>query len=74
MTEPTYRCGFLIEHSASFIIGRPGAYRVSKDGQSNIIGEAFFNDVSVGSDEEFEEFMTAALRLDFPHPFAMEAP
>lgn len=70
--EFTYRCGFQIEHSLNLLPDRPGAYRVYKGGQSNIIGEKFFDEINSDSDHAFVEFMTAALRPDFPHPFAME--
>ncbi len=66
------RCGYLIQHSDSLSTDRPGAYRVSKDGQSNIIGAEFFEDLDADSDEAFAEFMGAALRGDFPHPFMVE--
>jgi hypothetical protein len=69
MAEPTERCGFLIQHSDSVFTDRPGACRVSKDGLSNIIGETFFAEIDAASDEAFEEFMSAAVRPDFPHPF-----
>ena len=69
MTEPFERCGFLIEHSISVFLGAPSAYRVSRDGAANIVGEDFFDDINGGTDAAFEEFMTAALRSDFPHPF-----
>lgn len=69
MSEPTYRCGFRVEHSTSMFRGEPGAYRVSKDGAANIIGEDFFDDINGGTDAAFEEFMTIALRPDFPHPY-----
>jgi len=72
MAERTYRCGFLIERSASVLADRPGVYRVSKDGQSNIIGGRFFDEINADSDEAFEEFMAAAVRLDFPHPFMVD--
>lgn len=66
------RCGFLIQHSDHVLTDRSGAYRVSKDGQSNIIGAAFFADIDSASDEAFEEFMTTALKADFPHPFLVD--
>lgn len=72
MTEPTSRRGFLIERSANVVAGQPGAYRVSKDGQSNIIAARLFDEINADSDEAFEEFMTAALRPDFPHPFMVD--
>lgn len=49
--------------------GKLGAYRVSKGGAANIIGEGFFDDINGDTDAAFEEFMTTALRPDFPHPF-----
>lgn len=72
MTAPTTRCGFLVQHGLSVFTDLPGAYRVSRDGESNIIGEAFFDDINAAGDEAFVEFMTAALRPDFPHPFMFD--
>lgn len=66
------RCGYLIEYSAHAIHGQPGAYRVSKDGQSNIFGEEFAKSLISANNATFEQFMTMALKPDFPHPFAME--
>lgn len=70
--KPVYRCGFQIEPSLNLLPDCPGAYRVSRGGQSNIIGAKFFDEINGDSDHAFTEFMTAALRPDFPHPFAME--
>lgn len=73
MTEPlAYRCGFLIERSADTLPGRPRVYRVSRNGQSNIISEGFFDTINADSDAAFEEFMAAAIRPDFPHPYMVD--
>ncbi len=70
--KAVHRCGFLVEYSSSVFTDQPGAYRVSKDGQSNIFGEAFIKNMIGAGDAVFEQFMTMALKPDFPHPFAME--
>jgi len=66
------RCGYRIQYADSIYADRPGMVRISKDGQSNIIGAALFAEIEAGSDTAFEEFAATALRPDFPHPFAIE--
>lgn len=67
--EPFERCGFRCVYGASFAADQPGAYKVSRGDSSNIIGATFFENLWQDTDAAFSEFMSTAVRDDFPHPF-----
>jgi hypothetical protein len=68
------RCGIRIQYSESVFDGRPGAYRVSKDGRSNIIDEATWDALALDADSRdsaFEEVMNTVLSPNVAHPFRL---